>query len=244
MSDKNTREKLQKALAAVHAETPPAFAEVWAAAERQNKTSRKRYAGFVAIAAAVAIGVTAFGLWSTNEVEMTDEFLIADALMNSGHSVADGVNRVTGRIVTMRQGTRNSLTLLGICLVLFTTVATAQGIGKQKDVFKDKLFAPNIILENQDELDLSKEQFTAIRAAVVEVQGNVAEHEWDLREAYMKVMADLDEVPVDEDKVMANVQAALLAENEVKKLQVAMLIRLRNLLTDEQMQYLQSLRGN
>jgi len=60
----------------------------------------------------------------------------------------------------------------------------------------------------------------------------------------MKVMADLDEVPVDEDKVMANVQAALLAENEVKKLQVAMLIRLRNLLTDEQMQYLQSLRGN
>ena len=144
----------------------------------------------------------------------------------------------------MRQGKRNSLTLLGICLVLFTTVATAQGIGKQKDVFKGKLFAPNIILENQDELGLSKEQFTAIRAAVVAVQGNVAEHEWDLREAYMKVMADLDEVPVDEDKVMVNVQAALLAENEVKKLQVAMLIRLRNLLTDEQMQYLQGLRGN
>jgi len=83
MSDKNTREKLQKALAAVHAETPPAFAEVWAAAERQNATSRKRYAGFVAVAAAVAVGVTAFGLWSANEVEMTDEFLIADALMNS-----------------------------------------------------------------------------------------------------------------------------------------------------------------
>lgn len=144
----------------------------------------------------------------------------------------------------MRQGTRNSLTLLGICLVLFTTVATAQGIGKQKDVFKGKLFAPNIILENQDALGLSKEQFTAIRAAVVAVQGNVAEHEWDLREAYMKVMADLDEVPVDEDKVMVNVQAALLAENEVKKLQVAMLVRLRNLLTDEQMQYLQSLREN
>ncbi len=144
----------------------------------------------------------------------------------------------------MRQATRNSLTLLGICLVLFTTVATAQGIGKQKDVFKGKLFAPNIILENQDALGLSKEQFTAIRAAVVAVQGNVAEHEWDLREAYMKVMADLDEVPVDEDKVMVNVQAALLAENEITELQVAMLIRLRNLLTDGQIQYLQGLRGD
>jgi len=126
-----------------------------------------------------------------------------------------------------------------ICLCLLTSVAAAQGPGIQKDVFKGKLFAPNIILEHQDELGLSKEQFTAIRAAVVEVQVNVAEHEWDLREAYLKVLADLDAAPIDEDKVLDNVEAALLAENEVKKLQVAMLIRLRNLLTDEQVDYLQ-----
>ena len=144
----------------------------------------------------------------------------------------------------MRQGIKNSLTLLGLCLVLLSSIATAQGVGQQKDVFKGKLFAPNIILENQDALDLNKEQFTAIRAAVVEVQGSVAEHEWDLREAYMKVLADLDEVPIDEDKVMENVEAALLAENKVKQLQVTMLIRLRNLLTDEQVQYLQSLQEN
>jgi len=144
----------------------------------------------------------------------------------------------------MRQGIKSSLTLLGVCLVLLTTAANAQGIGQQKDVFKGKLFAPNIILENQDALGLSKEQFTAIKTAVVAVQAGVAEHEWDLREAYMKVMADLDEVPVNEEKIMTNVQAALLAENQVKKMQVAMLIRLRNLLTDEQIQYLQGLRGN
>ena len=60
----------------------------------------------------------------------------------------------------------------------------------------------------------------------------------------MKVMTDLDEVPVNEEKIMTNVQAALLAENQVKKMQVTMLIRLRNLLTDEQIQYLQGLRGN
>ena len=143
----------------------------------------------------------------------------------------------------MRQGIKSSLTLLGVCLVLLTTAANAQGIGQQKDVFKGKLFAPNIILEHQDALGLSKEQFTAIKTAVVEVQAGVAEHEWDLREAYMKVMADLDEVPVNEEKIMTNVQAALLAENQVKKMQVTMLIRLRNLLTDEQIQYLQGLRG-
>ena len=144
----------------------------------------------------------------------------------------------------MRQGIKKSLTMLGLCLVLLSSIAAAQGVGQQKDVFKGKLFAPNIILENQDALDLSKEQFTAIRAAVVEVQGSVAEHEWDLREAYMKVLSDLDEEPIDEGKVMQNIKAALLAENKVKQLQVTMLIRLRNLLTDEQVQYLQGLQQN
>jgi len=142
----------------------------------------------------------------------------------------------------MRQGKKCVLSVAGMLLILIATGAMAQGTGPQKDVFKGKLFPPNIILEHQDELNLSKEQFTAIRAAVVEVQASVAEHEWDLREAYQKAMADLEESPVDEEKVLASIEDALLAENKVKQLQVAMLIRLRNLLTDEQMVYLQSVR--
>jgi len=145
----------------------------------------------------------------------------------------------------MSKELRKFMPLIGAILMLIASVASAQGMGQQqKDVFKGKLFAPNIILEHQDELDLSKEQFTAIRAAVVKVQGDVAEHEWDLREAYLQVMSDLDDSPVNEESVLRNVEAALLAENEVKKLQVALLIRLRNLLTDEQMEYLQKERAN
>ena len=140
----------------------------------------------------------------------------------------------------MREGLKKTLPLAGICLVLFAATASAQGQGAPKDVFKGKLFPPNVILEHQDELDLSKEQFTAIRAAVVEVQASVAGHEWDLREAYLRAMAGLDESPVDEEKVLQSIEAALLAENRVKKLQVAMLIRLRNLLTEEQLEYLRS----
>ncbi len=142
----------------------------------------------------------------------------------------------------MRQGSKKLLPLVSICLVLLASVAFAQGQGAPKDVFKGKLFPPNIILENQDQLNLSKEQFTAIRAAVVDVQGAVAEHEWDMREAYLRAMADLDESPVDETKVLENIEDVLQAENQVKKLQMAMLIRLRNLLTDEQMAYLQSVK--
>lgn len=132
--------------------------------------------------------------------------------------------------------------LAGICLVFLTAGALAQQPGQQKDPFQGRLIAPNVILDNRDELDLTREQFTAIRQAVVTAQGEIAEHEWDLREAYQLVMADLDESPVDADKVLANIEKALLAENEVKKRQVALLIELRNLLTDEQFTYLQSVK--
>ena len=128
------------------------------------------------------------------------------------------------------------------CLMLCTGFAMAQDRGGKPDPFKGKLFAPDIILRNQTELNLSKEQFTGIKAAVVEVQANIAEHEWDLREAYQKIMIALDESPVDEKRVLENVNDALLAENQVKKQQVAMLIRLKNLLNDEQIAYLESVR--
>jgi hypothetical protein len=55
-------------------------------------------------------------------------------------------------------------------------------------------------------------------------------------------MAELDKSPIDEAQVLEYVEAALRAENEVKKLQVAMLVQLKNLLTDEQIAYLESVR--
>lgn len=110
----------------------------------------------------------------------------------------------------------------------------------QKDVFKGKLFPPNIILEHQAELDLSKAQFTEIRAAVVEVQAGVAEHEWDMREAYQALMQELDKTPVDADRVLEHADTALQAENQVKKKQMAMLVRIKNLLTAEQIRYLET----
>ena len=132
--------------------------------------------------------------------------------------------------------------LLLLFTVAFIGASMASAAGPKEDVFKGKLFAPNVILENQDELKLSKQQLENIRVAVVEVQGSVAEHEWDVREAYQELMAELDKSPIDEDRVLEFASAALLAENEVKKKQMRMLIRLRNVLTEEQVAFLETVR--
>ena len=126
--------------------------------------------------------------------------------------------------------------LASACLSIEISIAAEP----KQDVFQGKFFAPNVILENQSELNLSKQQFTDIKKAVVEVQANAAEYEWNIREAYQNMMAELDETPIDEQQVLEHIGAALRAENEVKKLQVLMLVRLKNLLTDEQIAYLES----
>ena len=131
-----------------------------------------------------------------------------------------------------------------LCLLAVVSLGMGTAMAQEdKDVFKGKLFAPNIILENREELQLSKEQFTAIRKAVVEVQTGVAEHEWDMQEAYQALMLELDKSPIDEDKVLDYASDALLAENQVKKKQMAMLVRLKNLLTTEQIRHLESVHG-
>jgi allophanate hydrolase subunit 1 len=135
---------------------------------------------------------------------------------------------------------KKGLVILLACACLGVTTAGAKE--PKDDVFKGKLFAPNVILEHQAELGLSKQQFTEIKRAVVDVQANVAEHEWDVREAYQNILAELDRTPINQDQVLEHVDAALRAENEVKKLQVAMLIQLKNLLTGEQVAYLESMR--
>ena len=132
----------------------------------------------------------------------------------------------------------------GIYLLLVIAgfgVSAAMAAGPKEDVFKGKLFPPNVILEHQAALSLSKQQFTAIRAAVVEVQAGVAEHEWDMREAYQALMSELDKSPIDEGRVIAHADVALQAENQVKKKQMAMLVRVKNLLTAEQVSYLESI---
>ena len=59
----------------------------------------------------------------------------------------------------------------------------------------------------------------------------------------MDMQERISDLEARRSKVLELVDAALAAENTVKKLQVAMLIELRNLLTDEQMDYLREVNG-
>jgi len=83
MSDDNIQNVLKDALSAAHQESPPTFDVVWTAAERRHRRSRRRYAAFGGIAAAAVMVAVVTGLWPSQETALTDEYLIADALLNA-----------------------------------------------------------------------------------------------------------------------------------------------------------------
>jgi hypothetical protein len=82
MSNNEIRDQIKDAMGTVHKQEQPAFAEVWAAAESQHLRARRRYATFGGIAAAIAMVTVVAGLWSTEDAGITDEYLIADSLLN------------------------------------------------------------------------------------------------------------------------------------------------------------------
>ena len=82
MSGNDIRDQLKDALAAVHQPEPPGFDEVWAAAELRHLKARRRYATIGGIAAALAMVAVGAGFWSSRELATTDEYLIADSLLN------------------------------------------------------------------------------------------------------------------------------------------------------------------
>lgn len=137
---------------------------------------------------------------------------------------------------------KSLLLIAGLALVV--TTGHSAKLGLKGDVFEGKLFPPKLVMQNRDEINMTKKQFTTMRGIIVEVQTSVAEHEWDMQEAYKRVLAELDESPVDEARVLENIRAVLQAENQVKLSQITMLIKIRNLLSTEQVETLKQKTGH
>lgn len=133
--------------------------------------------------------------------------------------------------------TKNTARLIAVALLGFAAALSAYAQDQSRgegDPFGGRLFAPNIVLEHQDELELSDAQRRQIRELVITTQTNINESEWDVREAYREVLRALDEPTINEAAVTDLIEIVLENENKVKTARMMMLIRLRNLLTPEQ----------
>jgi Spy/CpxP family protein refolding chaperone len=133
--------------------------------------------------------------------------------------------------------------LCGLLVTLLAAAPVRAFAEEEEDPFDGRLLSLELIMAHRNEIGLTKAQNREIGELVVAVQQAVAGKSWDMQSAYFELMEVLDEPQIDEDKAIALAKQAVDTENEIKLEQMRLLIRLRNLLTPEQVAVLQTKRA-
>ena len=131
---------------------------------------------------------------------------------------------------------------LFITLLFLSISAFAQQPPPNDDPIGRQLFPPKIVMGHQEELGLQEKQRAAIRSEVHKVQSRFVDLQWQLSEDTEKMASLLRSTPIDEARVLEQADKVMAQEREVKKMQLSMLVRIRNLLTPEQIAKLQEIR--
>lgn len=83
MNEEQIRKLLNPAFDDARNHHAPAFDKVWASAEARYHRSARRYKVLAGLAATIALLAITAVFWSAQNADLRDDYLIADAFMNS-----------------------------------------------------------------------------------------------------------------------------------------------------------------
>jgi Spy/CpxP family protein refolding chaperone len=132
---------------------------------------------------------------------------------------------------------------LALWLSLFLCLAVgATAQPPAEDPIAQHLFPPDLIMKYGSEIGLDERQRGAVKDAVQKAQAKFVDAQWDLQEESQKLVRLLQARPVDETAVLAEADKVMALEREIKRTQLSLLVRLKNLLTEAQQARLTELR--
>ena len=126
-----------------------------------------------------------------------------------------------------------------LCLLLVLVGATARA---EDTDLSSNLFEPELILRQQEALGLSDEQKNYIKVETRRTQTALTELQWKLEDGVEKLSAQLKAEQINEPAIIAQLDKVLGLEQEIKRTQMTLLIRLKNKLTAEQQARLRELK--
>jgi Spy/CpxP family protein refolding chaperone len=133
-----------------------------------------------------------------------------------------------------------------ISLVLLIAIQSARAQQPQpppQDPFGDSLFPPELVMQHQEEIGLTEAQKDFLKTESRKAALRFTELQWQLSDAMEKLAAAVRQPKVDEQQAIAMLDQVLDAEREIKRLQVSLVIRIKNNLTPEQQARLQDIKS-
>jgi Spy/CpxP family protein refolding chaperone len=135
--------------------------------------------------------------------------------------------------------------MLGVTLLVFglgSTALPAQTPKPGEDALAKLLFDPQLVLKFARELSLQTGQRATIVSAIKQAQGDILDLQLQMAERHGDLIKAVEAQPVDEKAAMALAESVLELEQEMKKKQLLLLIRIKTALTQEQQSRLRELR--
>jgi Spy/CpxP family protein refolding chaperone len=130
-----------------------------------------------------------------------------------------------------------------ISLVLGLALHAKAAAEPQQDPIRERLYPPDLIMQHQSELRIDERQRTAIAKEQAAFQSQIVDLQWKMSSATDELARLLDAPHIDEARALAQADKVMAIEHDVKRTHLALLIRVRNLLTDAQRAELAKLRA-
>jgi Spy/CpxP family protein refolding chaperone len=135
------------------------------------------------------------------------------------------------------------VSILAFVLGVVFAVLPARAQQPGEDPLAQHVFPPELIMKHAPEIGIDDKQRAAIKEAVQRTQSRFLDAQWELQAETEKMLKLLQATPVDETAVLAQADRVMDLERQIKKTHLALLVRLKNLLSDAQKAKLQELRG-
>ena len=97
-----------------------------------------------------------------------------------------------------------------------------------------RLFPPEVIMHNREKLNLTARQVNTIKDEMKTFQSGIVDIQWDLNEAQSNLDKELNNDKIDDKRALSLVDDVMRAENALKKSNLALLIKIRNVLDENQ----------
>ncbi|MGH9804752.1 MAG: Spy/CpxP family protein refolding chaperone [Candidatus Acidiferrales bacterium] len=128
------------------------------------------------------------------------------------------------------------------CLLAALAASAQPAPPPQHDPIGEFLFPPELVMAHQSEIGLASEQKTTLRRELSQTQAQFTEMQWELQDAMEALRAQLEPQQVNAERVRAQLDQVLEIENRIKRLQLSLMVRIKNSLTPEQQARLRELR--
>jgi Spy/CpxP family protein refolding chaperone len=133
--------------------------------------------------------------------------------------------------------------LIVIALTCLSALATAEPATPGPiDELGQQFFPPELVLKYQQDIGLDEAQSSALKALVHQAQSKFLDLQWDMQAEAGKLVQLVRVAHVDEGAAIAQADRVLNLERDVKKAQLSLLIRIKNLLSSAQQEKLAVLR--